>query len=745
MSPFLRAAAACGLLLIPLGLRAANWTWQNPLPQGNDIFDVKAMVSTTPPETTLVAVGDIGVVMQSRNLGSTWTISQRVGGFGGALRSVVLPFAQATIIAVGDSGVVLKTTDAGATWTRRRLGNGSIGLNAVKFFDMQTGIVVGDSGRIYTTTDQGTTWILRSSNSLLRLNGLHLRAGTAWACGDGGLVVKSLDRGITWSLLQNSSTRNLLATFFKSDSVGWCVGEAGTILRSVNGGRTWLGQTSHTVQTLTSISFPPFLSPQDTLRGTIAGGSTSGGVLVETTDGGASWNVSSVSVELGLHSIYYFNRFIGWYAGDAGRMAVTRTGAGGWSSLSSGAVPDLFSVSILDSLTLIAVGQDGAVLRSSSGGNNWQTQSSGTSRRLAAVSFVPEVGLGWAVGDSGAVIRSTDEGVTWDVIPPPVPGHLYAVKTRLGTGPLPNRVIAVGERGTIIRTTNDGATWDVQTPDLSITLLAVDMIDDQYAWAAGTNGRMFRTVDGGTVWQSSFTGATLPLFSISFATRDVGWVVGQTGQILKTTDGGVTWVNQSSNSPARSANLVGVSFVDTLNGYIVGQNGVFLRTADGGNSWHLTPHPSEYFLHSVQFATPDLGWMVGERGAILQTRNGGGPIPPPPPPPIPPGLSDTSYAVFPNPSGSRLVLGGRAYFPFRISATGRVTIELINVLGQRLVTLMDEERTPGDTPCAECSTCSANREIDCASINTTTLPSGVYFVRMLANGRQFVRKLIILH
>src|ERR1035438_9547685 len=104
---------AC-LLLIP-GYCDSQWTWLNPLPQGNSL---KAM-----------------------------------------------QFVSSTIgYAIGDGGTVLKTTDRGNTWIR--LNTGVLdNLVALSFVNPQTGYIVGNSvllseGFILKTSDGGNSWLL---------------------------------------------------------------------------------------------------------------------------------------------------------------------------------------------------------------------------------------------------------------------------------------------------------------------------------------------------------------------------------------------------------------------------------------------------------------------------------------------------------------------------------------------------------------------------------------------------------
>ncbi len=55
----------------------------------------------------------------------------------------------------------------------------------------------------------------------------------------------------------------------------------------------------------------------------------------------------------------------------------------------------------------------------------------------------------------------------------------------------------------------------------------------------------------------------------------------------------------------------------------VGERGRIMLSDDSGNSWRQVPVPVSSTLVSVRFATPTLGWAVGQMGVILKTQDGG--------------------------------------------------------------------------------------------------------------------------
>ena len=58
-------------------------------------------------------------------------------------------------------------------------------------------------------------------------------------------------------------------------------------------------------------------------------------------------------------------------------------------------------------------------------------------------------------------------------------------------------------------------------------------------------------------------------------------------------------------------------------GWLVGRRGTILRTMDGGASWDLQQSPVAWTLEQAHFADASEGWIVGQCGTILHTTTGG--------------------------------------------------------------------------------------------------------------------------
>ncbi len=82
----------------------------------------------------------------------------------------------------------------------------------------------------------------------------------------------------------------------------------------------------------------------------------------------------------------------------------------------------------------------------------------------------------------------------------------------------------------------------------------------------------------------------------------------------------------------RDAKLHAITFVDQRHGWVVGDRGVLLRTTDGGRRWRLVEMPVDCSLHDVCFLDTRTGWVVGgsvkpythsSHAVMLVTQDGG--------------------------------------------------------------------------------------------------------------------------
>lgn len=262
-----------------------------------------------------------------------------------------------------------------------------------------------------------------------------------------------------------------------------------------------------------------------------------------------------------------------------------------------------FDVAAIDNERAVIVGYAGKILYTEDGGTTWEIRDAGTDLALYSVDFVdPE--HGWIVGQNGLILRTTDGGRTWERQRPGIRLYLFAVDfldRREGW--------VVGDRATYLYTTDGGETWLVRKFGASATL----------------------TMEEALMAQDPI------LYDVEFVDRRTGWVVGEFGKIYHTWDGGQTWTEQQESllgtagifDPLDIPTFFGVDFIDPMNGIVAGLQGRIARTRDGGQTWRFEPFDVEIPIIDPLFEVfqfPDTtGWGVGAAGEVVRQLSPGQP------------------------------------------------------------------------------------------------------------------------
>ena len=303
-------------------------------------------------------------------------------------------------------------------------------------------------------------------------------------------------------------------------------------------------------------------------------------------------------------------------------LLVTQLCFAQWYQQNSGTTATLYTVHFLDANNGWVVGDSGIILHTTNGGQEWILQSSGKTLLLRHVCFI-DVDNGWVVGHAGTILRTTNGGDTWTEKSSGTTIMLNGVSfINLNNG------TTVSDNGIILRTTNGGESWINQSSGTTNSLGRVYFSDANIGTAVGNGGTILRTTDGGQNWLSQTSGTTNWLQDVSFTDINIGTAVGEGGTILRTTNGGHNWFPQVSGIHTW---IYGVFFTDANNGtavasFAIPDYGFIIRTTNGGENWILQSEGT-HDLFGVSFIDENNGWVVGGKGTILHTTNGGNPVP----------------------------------------------------------------------------------------------------------------------
>jgi len=621
----------------PIGPRAADGTatWQNPLPQGNDLNGVSCA-----NESSCVAVGDGGTIAASRDGGETWL--PRNSGTEADLNAVSCADAS-HCVAVGDAGTALATADGGASWSSRPSGTDAA-LNGVSCASASLCVAVGGGGAILRSGDGGQSWAAEGSGTSEPLYGVSCPAETTcFAVGPSDTIVRTTD-GSSWSAKTVGGRVRTVSCASASSCVA--AGDSGALLRTTDGGASWSGGGQ--VETYDS-----FYAPLRH-RG-VACPSANACFLVG--EGGPHPDIAAIYATTNANSFS-----VGWKrqqshssnllravscpsastcvaVGMRGSILRTTDGGAGWSSRSAGTDGDLSrivctqgfqheclkeginavrGVSFPDANSGFAVGSYRTVMATGDGGAHWTTQTSGTPQ-YSSGGAVPPPGLNSiacasastcvAVGDSGSVITTADGGASWSDQPSGTQSDLLGVNCPTGS-----TCLAVGSGGAILRTTDSGASWTEQSSGTAGLLSAVNCASAADCVAVGNFGTVLTTSDGGDTWSPGASGTTAYLDAVDCPSTSECLAVGEGGTVLRSTDGGQSWSAQDSGI---GDDLMSVSCFSADRCMASGSAGTAITTADGGLTWTVHGTGTARALRAAAMPTAKRGFVAGDAAAIL--------------------------------------------------------------------------------------------------------------------------------
>lgn len=388
-------------------------------------------------------------------------------------------------------------------------------------------------------------------------------------------------------------------------------------------------------------------------------------------------------------------------------------GQGEWTLLNKPTSRSLFKLHFLDSQQGWAAGEQGIILTTPDGGDTWVEQISNIDDSIIDI-FMLNENLGWALANfypeeddttyGTIMLKTVNGGDTWEqeVFPEE---FFYSVvffdSLRGWLG---------GEFGTILGTTDGGSTWFQPVidpgPGAQFPIHSFEFFSPRYGYAMGghfdISGVVWKTTNGGQRWTPQVVGPE-PYYDMHFKdslnVMAVGGDFDFGSGMVQTTDGGSTWeyVYLSIFGQARA-----LSFRTETEAWApLGFTGTYMYSHDGGRTWTDLYTPDSSAIYDLVFADSLTGFAVGAYGTVLKYTSP--PVFISPEPAIVP-ETPVLYENYPNPFnpstniGFRLPAGvsqgGISDFPAR--AGGYVSLEVFDISGRKVVTLVSGNKPPGD-------------------------------------------------
>lgn len=578
------------------------------------------------------------------------------------------------------TGTIIYTEDSGVNWTEQNHPLSTKVMWAIGFRDQNLGWAVGEGGAMVKTIDGGKNWgevtTLKVSRNLKAIG--FTSSQVLISVGNAGVIVKSEDDGSVWKEISSGTTTwHFYAIDFTDSDTGWIVGPNKTIIKSVDGGENWTPQASSAPQNLLDICMV------NNMTGWTVG---EWGVVLKTTDGGSNWFEQSSGTNYFLHSCFFLDDQVGWLCGGP------------------------------------VSGDTSIILQTTDGGDQWSRQSCTANTSLRAICFIDPQN-GWAVGENGNIVHTIDGGTTWTLVPIGRSDDFYSVfflTTDIGW---------IGG-SSILYTTDGGSTWDEQEAFLpNDQVRAIKFIDLTIGWAViqGSSGAMFKTMDGGKNWFNMEIGTENNLFDIDIVNEQIGWVVGTYSTILKTdaifvpvelASFSAVWIDDRVEltwATASETNNYGFDIQRKFSekeswkkiGFVKGHG-----TTSQMNYYSFTDNPEGGGKYSFRLKQVDIDGKF-KYSSIREVN-------------VP-----TKFALYqnhPNPFNPETSIG------FELPVNTHVTLEIYNMLGQKIATLINEHRPAGFQQIVWDGKDNAGRVVG----------SGVYFYHIKSDRFEATKKLVLL-
>jgi len=200
-----------------------------------------------------------------------------------------------------------------------------------------------------------------------------------------------------------------------------------------------------------------------------------------------------------------------------------------------------------------------------------------------------------------------------------------------------NRIVAVGERGHIIYSDDAGQTWTQAAVPVSVTLTAVDFVDDTHGWAVGHSGVVLHSDDAGVTWSLQFTGVRAAELAIESQEKAIAELEKRIDAAPDDQKSDLEWAlddlvfgleNMQADMDIGPVNpFLDVWFENPQRGFVVGAYGMIFHTADGGKTWQdwspRLDNTDKFHLNAITRVTGGGLVIVGEAGQIHVSIDGG--------------------------------------------------------------------------------------------------------------------------
>ncbi|MCX6139083.1 MAG: M6 family metalloprotease domain-containing protein [Ignavibacteriales bacterium] len=331
-----------------------------------------------------------------------------------------------------------------------------------------------------------------------------------------------------WTIPSTVSTQCLVRVSDAANATEFDMSDKAFTIAQGQLGESWSAQTSGVTAALSSVSM---------IDNSIAWAGGVGGVIVRTTNGGATWmQVTSISGDVYNIKGISATRALVTTSGTSTQIFLTTNGGGTWSAVYTQTGGFIDAIDMFDATNGYAIGDpvggNWTLIKTADGGATWTSATT-----LPAVTG--EAGwnnssawignTGWFGTNLRRVYKTTDRGATWAAQATPDSNSVSIAAADAST------VFAGLNNGKIDATTNGGTTWAAATaiPSGTASVASMMALGAGNVWSIGS-GIVYKTTNNGTSWSPAYSGSSV-LYDMDVygnTSGATGYVVGAGGSII---------------------------------------------------------------------------------------------------------------------------------------------------------------------------------------------------------------------
>lgn len=547
-----------------------TWVPRN-LPQAGLLYQAVLVVPGSAGQFLLAGGYDVVI---SRDGGQTW----HQANINAALVYKIQALPDGSIIVL-DADNSWRSIDQGATWEPVNMPGSNI--TAGHFTSASNGWVQYggfENNQVWVTTDGGASWNLRDPLKHPIISEIQMLNDQVGFMGSRDFVYKTTDGGNSWVKMHDTPAYSILDLHAINENEIWTCQNNGFVFYTLDGGSHWQETDPAIINSNRTNAI--YANEQGSVW--VAGKYVS---LLHSPDNGLHWSDQIPNAKGTMYMPHFFNEDIGLVGSSEGVVLRTTNGGASWDKIQLDETENFFAVQMVTAEAMVIGSSSGRVFGSLNQGDTWTM----IGENLGQVTDLHVFNLQSAIlaNESGTIYKTDNGGAQWDIV--------YGAPEDILMGidfAGPQSGWACGWNGQILHTENGGDTWISQYHDGHSQFSAIAFPTELEGWVVSSSftDTIWHTTNGGADWLPSLLPARTFWRAVSFASPDTGWVAGGgagSGIILRTNDGGQTWISDHQSPEA----LLGL--------YAIPQKETVWGTGFGGNIVKYSPCSFSPTLYTV--------------------------------------------------------------------------------------------------------------------------------------------------